>query len=77
MLWQDSCDGSSCLLYDNKQFGLTALLLCMMFRLLSIFFFIGALATYKPNDSERIRVVAVDENAGENAEGAVHKDDAA
>lgn len=49
----------------------------MMFRLLSIFFFIGALATYKPNDSERIRVVAVDENAGENAEGAVHKDDAA
>ncbi|XP_790850.4 solute carrier organic anion transporter family member 4A1 [Strongylocentrotus purpuratus] len=77
VLWQDSCDGSSCLLYDNKQFGLTALLLCMMFRLLSIFFFIGALATYKPNDSERIRVVAVDENAGENAEGAVHKDDAA
>nr|XP_054754598.1 solute carrier organic anion transporter family member 4A1-like [Lytechinus pictus] len=77
VLWQDSCDGSACLIYDNKQFGLTALLLCMMLRLLSIFFFIGALAFYKPSGNERISVVDVDQNAIGSTRESVHKDDTA
>ncbi|XP_071489383.1 solute carrier organic anion transporter family member 4A1-like [Diadema antillarum] len=54
VLWQDSCDGSACLQYDNKQFGLTALILTMMLRLFSILFFVGALVFYKPTDSQPV-----------------------
>ena len=66
VLWQDSCDGSSCLQYDNRMFGTTALILTMMLRLMSILCFIGALFFYKRSDSERIGTATVEVEADKN-----------
>jgi len=62
-VWQETCNGSgSCWVYDNSSLGIRLVILCVVMKCLSTFFFTLALILYKaPPTGDQPKVTPLDE----------------